>query len=242
MIDINTAPSTIALITVCRNPGLLLPRVIASVAVLQDARVFHYIVDGASSDGTRDFLRDSSHGLAGWISEPDSGIYDAMNKGWHMAPDDSWVLFLGADDRIVSLPSDAELLSARVAGNDIVYGTTQLGGRTFRSRWNGGLRLRNTVHHQSMLVRKAVAPAPPFDTRLRVYGDWDFNLRLWRRGVRATFVPSLRAAADSGGLSASRPLGEAYRIAASNGNVAWGLCAVVWLQLHAWRSRITGQP
>lgn len=233
---------TIALITVCRNPGTLLARVVDSVAALQDARVRHYVVDGASSDGTLAFLCDSSHGLSGWISEPDSGIYDAMNKGWRMAPADSWVLYLGADDRIVSLPSDAELRAARDVGADIVFGTTYLGERAFRSRWNSGLRLRNTVHHQSMLVRKAVSPEPPFATCLRVYGDWDLNLRLWRRGVRAVFTPSLRAQADLGGMSARRPLREAYRIASSNGNVALGFCAVLWLQLHAWRSRLTGQP
>lgn len=221
--------SRIAIITVCRNPGPLLAQAMASVEALRDPRVAYIVVDGASSDGTTEFLRANTARVWRWSSEPDRGIYDAMNKGWNMAPEDSFVLFLGADDRILSLPSASTMARLAADGADIIFGTTTVGTRPFRSRWNRGLLLRNTLHHQSMLVRKAIEPRDPFDAGYRTYGDWDFNLRLWRRGARAMACRELRAHAAPGGASSRRPTAETYRIASTHSGPLLGLSAVAFL-------------
>jgi glycosyltransferase involved in cell wall biosynthesis len=204
--------AAVTVVTVCRNPGGLLEQAIASVAALQRHDVAHVVIDGASSDGTMAYLRAMPHRLAHWQSERDTGIYDAMNKGWAVAGADSYVLFLGADDRLVSLPSAAELAQARGRGAVLIYGQVTVGETPFVSRFTEELRFGNTLHHQALLVDKGRHPEPPFDARLRVYGDWDFNLRLWRQGVRAEYLPSLRSQAGPGGVSSSQPLGETLRI------------------------------
>lgn len=222
-----TLASSISVITVCRNPGPLLQRSIGSVARLADSRVRHIVIDGASTDGTVEYLRSNGKLVDYWLSEPDQGIYDAMNKGWDAAAESSFILYLGADDQLLSLPSSRELVAATESGFGILYGTTTVGHLPFRSRWDRGIRFRNTVHHQSMLIHKRLSPAPPFDARYRVYGDWDLNLRLWRRGVRAVFSPTLTALADPGGASATRPVLETFQIGKRHGGVWAGAVAVV---------------
>lgn len=228
----------IAVVTVCRNHATVLPRAIESVARLADPRVRHIVIDGASTDETIKYLEANSYRLHHWVSEPDSGIYDAMNKGWNAAPDNSFIIFLGADDQLLSLPSTAEILAANEAGAAIIFGTTDVAGRPFRSRWDRGIRLRNTVHHQSMLIRKNVSPVSPFDDRYRVYGDWDLNLRLWRRGVRATYSPALKALADAGGASATRPVVETFLIGARNSGILVGAAAVAIVLYCGQRDRL----
>lgn len=228
----------IAVVTVCRNPGQLLARALESVQKLDDPRVRHIVIDGASTDGTVEFLQNYGGRLHRWLSEPDRGIYDAMNKGWSAAPVNSYIIFLGADDQLLSLPSTVEILAAEATGAEVMFGTTSVGARPFRSRWDGGIRFRNTVHHQSMLVRKRVSPTPPFDVRYRLYGDWDFNLRLWRRGVRAAHLPTLIAHADPGGASAARPVLETFQIGRRNCGAWTGAVAVGVLIYCGLRDRL----
>jgi glycosyltransferase involved in cell wall biosynthesis len=220
----------IAVVIVCRNPGTRLQDAIASVRALDDPRTRLILIDGASTDGSVEVLRRLAPAFHHWVSEADAGIYDAMNKGWRAAPDDAWVLFLGADDRLLALPSADELTRLEDEGCDLVFGRTWSSGSAFRSRYGAELHLRNTLHHQSLLVRKAAHPTPPFDPALRIYGDWEFNLRLFREGRRAAASAALRAEAAPLGVSAVQPLAETFRIARRHGNsllacAAWALAA-----------------
>ena len=133
------------------------------------------MIDGGSTDGTLDIIRKYADRIAYWVSEPDAGIYHAMNKGWAAARADSFILFLGAGDRIVSLPGDMERFSA----DEVVYGTVLMGDdRVFRARADFHLKLYNSLHHQALLVHKTLHPDPPFDCSYRLYADFDFNQRL----------------------------------------------------------------
>jgi rhamnosyltransferase len=221
------ADRPIAVVTVCRNPGPALREALASVRALADSRVRHIVIDGASTDGSVEYLAGIGATLHHWRSEPDTGIYDAMNKGWSAAPADAWVIYIGADDRLLCIPSPAELRAAEAAGHRIVYGTTLRGTTPFRSRLDSTIRVRNTLHHQSLLIAKPVSPAPPFDPRYAVCGDWDFNIRLWKRGLTALRLESLQAYAAPDGRSARRPLKESFRVAA-RASGAWA-GAIAWL-------------
>lgn len=217
----------IAIVIVCRNALAPLQATIASVQALADPRVRLHVVDGASEDGTPAFLRDSSDALAGWLSEPDAGIYDAMNKGWRMAAAEAWVLYLGAGDTLLALPPTAELFDRAGRPWPVLLGRCSIGGQAFRSRWGAEMHLRNTAHHQALLLHKPVSPEPPFDTRLRVYGDWDFNLRLLRRGLKARPIASLQTHAEPGGVSWHHDLDEIRQVAQRHGGRLAGIAAYV---------------
>ncbi|MBU6193180.1 MAG: glycosyltransferase, partial [Bacteroidetes bacterium] len=93
----------ISVITVTYNPGDLLEPTMQSVLEQVGVRVDYVVVDGASKDGTAERLRAFGEKVQGgslvyrWVSEPDRGLYDAMNKGLAMATGD-YVLFLNAGD------------------------------------------------------------------------------------------------------------------------------------------------
>lgn len=219
-------PVSIAVIVVCRNAMPELEQTIRSIRALNDSRILPIVIDGDSNDGTVEFLAS----LRGWPhhtrSEPDRGIYDAMNKGWAQAPAHSYILYLGAGDLVHALPPDNELRDTQGGPLPLILGDAHVGNRPFRSRWHAELRLRNTAHHQAMLVLKALAPAPPFDADLRCYADWDFNLRLYRRGVVAHHLAALRTYAAPGGASWSMDLDEIRCVARRHSG--WLLSLASW--------------
>lgn len=225
---------TFAVVIACRNALEGLRQTLSSVTRLNDARVRTIVIDGASSDGTAEFLAQCPHRLSHFCSEPDSGIYDAMNKGWRAAPEDAYILFLGAGDLLISLPQDGELHAANGAPLAAAIGHVSIGRQAFRSRWTAELRLRNTAHHQALLLRKSVAPEPPFDTSLRVYADWDLNLRLLGNGIRAQAIDGLTTYAEPGGVSWHHDLGEIRRVASRHSGLLVGWLA--WM-LNAYSLR-----
>ena len=92
------------IITVCRNAASLLEMTMQSVLNQKYENLQYIIVDGGSTDGSTDIIRKYENRLAAWISEPDSGIYDAMNKGLQIAKsllkygEEAWVNFMNAGD------------------------------------------------------------------------------------------------------------------------------------------------
>jgi len=88
----------ISVITVCYNSARTIERSLQSVAAQDWSAIEHIVVDGASTDGTIEILNRFRSRLAYLVSEPDNGIYDAMNKGLAQATGDI-VCFLNADDQ-----------------------------------------------------------------------------------------------------------------------------------------------
>ncbi len=129
----------ISVITVVLNAASHLEETIKSVIEKKATVNLDYlIIDGGSTDGTIEIIRRYENQLYYWISERDFGIYDAMNKGWVAASDDSYVLFLGAGDWLISLPDNI----VSYARNDVVYGSVLMGkGTIFKARTGFHLRL-----------------------------------------------------------------------------------------------------
>lgn len=229
----SAAEAPIAIIVVCRNALDGLQRTVASVREAKDCRARLYVVDGASTDGTVAYLQ-TLDAQAAWISEPDAGIYDAMNKGWRLAPADAHVLYLGAGDLLYQLPTPAELTDASGQPYRVVLGRCDVGADPFRSRWTAEMHLRNTAHHQALMVHRSVSATPPFDTSLRVYGDWDFNLRLMKRGLRARHLETLRTHAEPGGVSWHHDLHEIRLVAKRHGGALVGVAAYALNRWSLW--------
>lgn len=197
-----------SLITVTHNNLKGLKRTHSSVDT-QTCRDFEWIVvDGASDDGTRNYLAGSS---ADWTSEPDSGIYDAMNKGMARA-NGRYLLFLNAGDRLASadiLETLRESIRSGPTSPGLVYGDS------LEERPDGGLFLKKArshrrarqgmfTHHQAMLYRRETFDGMRYDLRYAIAADYDLTLRALKTGAHVLYVPVAVCVFECGGVSQRR--------------------------------------
>jgi glycosyltransferase involved in cell wall biosynthesis len=151
------------------------------------------VVDAQSTDGTLEKVRAHAGDAVTWTSEPDRGVYDAMNKGIARARGE-WLYFLGADDRL----HDAEAFSdvakaAAVSGLDLVYGDVvekgsgaRCGGEFTLERllFEGNLCHQAVFYHRSLFERLG-----GYSARYPIWADWEFNIRCFRHpGLRARWI------------------------------------------------------
>jgi putative colanic acid biosynthesis glycosyltransferase len=201
--NVMSAAPTFSVIVVCKNPGIRLHTALESVWGQSETSRELIVVDGSSSDGSREWLRSRAADIATLISEPDNGVYDAMNKGIKAARGE-WLLFLGADDRLAHpdvlrdtttrLPTSA----AGVLGGEATFAD----GRSYPMREPFRPLRRNFLHHQAAYYHRSLFHEyGAFDASLSVMGDYDLNLRLWRQHVAFLAVPIRIAVCGTGGLS-----------------------------------------
>lgn len=197
-----------SIITCTYNAAPVLQRTLDSVAQQTWTQVEHIIVDGASTDGTVDMIRnyhdkhneaeEDEHVIV-WASEPDRGLYDAMNKGIARATGD-YVVFLNAGDVFPS-PETLEHIFTDVNERcdsvlpAVLYGDTDIvddAGRFIRHRrlappddltWRS-FRKGMLVCHQAFYVRTDIAKAEPYDLHYRFSADVDWCIRVMKHAER----------------------------------------------------------
>lgn len=180
----------ISVITVCRDSRETIARSLRSVASQTHRDVEHIVVDGASTDGTREIIEAHRARIGAFVSEPDRGIYDAMNKGVRLATGDV-VGTLNADDHYAH-----EDVLARVAAQfaetdidallgDVAFFSPERPDRTvrvYRSRIFTPKRLSwglMPAHPALFLRRKIHDRVGPFRTDYRIAGDFEFIVRVF---------------------------------------------------------------
>lgn len=195
----------LSVILVCKNPGRRLRAALGSVWEQRHVRAEIVVVDGDSTDGSREWLQSVRSHIATLVSEPDRGVYDAMNKGIACAHGE-WLYFLGSDDRLadkVVLSETVHWMKKTEAG--VVAGEVAFDdGRIYKLRSRVNTIARNFVHHQAAFYRRTLFEEHGgFDTSLAMMADYDFNVRLWARGVRFTPIPLRITLCGTGGITDS---------------------------------------
>jgi len=193
----------LSICTVTFNAAAELPRALASVAAARRdfADCEYLIVDGASTDDTCAVIAQNRTVVDRWISEPDRGIYDAMNKAAHLARGD-YVYFLGADDE---LEPSLGVVAPHLDGAAVVYGDVWLAGEG--RRYDGAfdrrkLLLRN-ICHQALFYPRRLLLHHGFEERYPLLADHALNMKLWARGVRFRHVDVVVARFRDAGRSAA---------------------------------------
>lgn len=200
-----TKPFSVITVTRSHLSGL---KATARSLAQEDQRLFEWIViDGASADGTADYLATTN---AQWLSEPDNGIYDAMNKGLVRTTGD-YVLFLNAGDTL-ALPRMLETLAAilkpRPLKPDLIYGdafedTPQ--GRVIKTaRPHGQLRQGLFTHHQSIFYARETVNDLRYDQRYDIAADYKFTAAFLHRAHDVFYWPRPVCVFEAGGLSQRR--------------------------------------
>jgi glycosyltransferase involved in cell wall biosynthesis len=209
----HTEEPVISVITVCYNSCRTIERTLRSVASQSWPKVEHIVIDGSSTDGTRDILSRLQPQLAYLVSEPDNGIYDAMNKGLDQVSGDI-ICFLNADDEYAS----SDVLT-RVANEMSRYGLDGLLGdvayfapgrpdrmvRRYRSDRFRPDKLTQgwmPAHPALFLRREVYCRVGKFRTDYKIAGDFEFIIRAFSRTrLRYRHVPEILVNMQTGGAS-----------------------------------------
>lgn len=216
----------ITIITVSYNSVEHLKETLENVISLDYDNIEYIVIDGGSKDSTVDLLNEYNDNIAYWISEPDNGIYDAMNKGWMAASNDSVIIYLGSGDKILALPVISDSLLDQITFGDVMIGDNS----RFNSKCDFRLKLGNTLHHQALLIPKKIHINPPFSLSYPVYADFDFNQRLFKQGVIFIKDVQFLGYAMPGGVSCFLNISEMSSIVKNN--FGWMRCVLSKLYLR----------
>lgn len=179
----------ISIITITHNSELTIEQTIKSV-VSQTFNDYEYvIVDGNSSDKTLSIIKKYEDYYSKWVSEPDSGISEAMNKGIELSTGE-FLLFLHSDDYL--LAEDTLLNASKWLNNEheiFAFGIYYGNGERFRPFYPRGfnywMNFKFGLLHQGVLCHRSVfEKIGNFDTNFKLTMDYDFFLRAYRNGMR----------------------------------------------------------
>lgn len=180
----DNARPLVSIVTVCYNAACVLGQTIDSVRGQTYDRIEYVIVDGASTDGTTDIIRSNADIVTKWKSEPDEGLYFAMNKALDMICGD-YVLFLNAGDIFHENTTLEKVFASAAEPQDIYYGDTMIlsvdGTPVGSRRLSPPLRLTRrsfrwgmTVCHQSVVIRRELCGK--YNTDYTIAADYDWVL------------------------------------------------------------------
>ena len=189
-------PVLVTVVTVCRNVKSSLEKTMNSLLHQSYAHIDYVIIDGASTDGTPEMLG-KTEGIR-WISEPDKGIYDAMNKGIRMA-EGEWVIFMNAGDVFASDDTLSKVFSVE-RDADVIYGDVIKGDSIKKAEppHNGH---RMYFCHQSAFVRTSCLKEFPFDIQHRMSADFKQMKQLYLAGKTFMQLDFPIAVFDTSGVS-----------------------------------------
>lgn len=184
-----------SIITITYNASKYLEQTVLSILSQSYSNIEYIIIDGASSDGTLEIIKQYESGVSCWISESDKGIYDAMNKGLQKATGD-YVWFINAGDSLCTsdiVQQVAALVQKKKVLPDIIYGETiivdedgkSLGKRRLKApgklTWKS-FRMGMLVCHQSFITKRTIAPL--YDLKYHYSADFEWCIRCMKNAQR----------------------------------------------------------
>jgi glycosyltransferase involved in cell wall biosynthesis len=218
-------PTRVSIVTVCYNAAADIERCLRSVVCQSHPQIEYIVIDGGSTDGTLQAIQKYRERIAVLVSEPDGGIYPAMNKGLAHATGDL-VYFINADDYLVDerVISDVVAFVDRHPQGGVYYGSIEV-----RQSCNaigvyrpGGpekaaeIMICGCLPHQATFARREVFERTgPFDEAYRRHADYDWFLKIIADPeIELVHVPRIVASYQLGGASSQLAQGqpEVYRI------------------------------
>jgi glycosyltransferase involved in cell wall biosynthesis len=202
----------VSIVTVVFNAADLLEKTLISV-FKQDFRDYEYIiVDGNSTDGTKEVIKKYEDKISFWISEKDDGLYDAMNKGLTLAKGE-YIWFLHAGDRIPETNTLSKIFE-KCTQADVIYGDTLIvnpdDGRQrawYKKTPQKCLRADDFINgmlvcHQSILIKKECAEL--YNLKFHLAGDIDWCIRSFKNVHNSCYSGVVHCLFLGGGISSKK--------------------------------------
>jgi len=202
------------IITVCLNSSNTIEKTINSVLSQKYNNIEYIIIDGGSIDGTVDIIKKFSKKIDYWSSEPDGGIYDAMNKGISKATGDV-ISFLNSNDwyenGIFEIIDKVfkENLCDMVCGRVNFIQNGQIIGQTAHTVSSKDFYIGMIYPHSAMFSKKEVFKKYGlFNTTYKICADYDWLLRVYNENIKIQFIDYIFSNFALGGISGSSETAE----------------------------------
>jgi glycosyltransferase involved in cell wall biosynthesis len=208
-----SANPKLSVITIVYNNAKDIERTMQSVLLQTYQNIEYILIDGASNDGTVEIIQKYNSQLANFISEPDKGIYDAMNKGLAIATGD-YVLFMNSGDEIYAPETVTDVFASAPSG-DIYYGETEM----FDENWTSlGQRRHHApehfdwhsfkygmnVSHQAIYIKRSLTE--PYDLTYKYSSDIDWIIKAAKKSSNIVNTHLYVAKYLVGGISKKKHL------------------------------------
>ena len=194
----------ISIITVCYNAEKLIGKTLESIISQDYSNIEYIVIDGKSKDKTMDLVLSYKDRISKIISEPDSGIYEAMNKGIDMASGE-WIIFINAGDELLTYKTISDIFRNKTYTSDIIFGDVlnhyewgyvRVEGRNFQ-----GKESRMPFCHQSVFVRSEILRNHRFDENYKVSADHKQFYQLYQEGYKFEHIDIIVSIFDTTGVS-----------------------------------------
>ena len=229
----------ISIVTVVLNDLNGLLRTQASIVSQNYLNYEWVIIDGGSTDGSAEHIKNNIADSAIWVSEPDQGIYDAMNKGIALSSG-NYVVFLNAGDCFPStdiLEKVAHLISATNQMVDVLFGGANLRFSEDKAVYRGPKPIESYIwhglpaNHQATYYKNILLKQYNYDISFKICGDYYIIARLYKQGITVAYLDSPLVDFEFGGLSHNSKIKlwlEPYRIQKEilNRNIIMRLCSL----------------
>ena len=205
-----SSPPKFSIITVCRNEEENIRSTCESITkqIFQDYEWI--VIDGASTDHTLQVLKEFLHNITQLISEPDNGIYDAMNKGIDLATGE-YVVFMNGGDAFAS--NQALALVSNAPQKDLIYGDLRYDSESgkihpYPDHFGKNELLRIMVPHQASFYRRTLFEKyGNYDTSYRIAADYELNVRMiCKHRISQTHISESLAIFNRSGISGNPQL------------------------------------
>lgn len=172
------APVKLSIVTINFNNAAGLQKTVDSVLAQTYKAIEYIIIDGGSTDGSKAILEANSAAVAHWVSETDTGIYNAMNKGIQKAAGE-YILFLNSGDFLISRNSIEQVFKNGQTA-DIVYGNIEANGKVIRYSKMPDFTFffRDSIPHPASFIKRSLFDRLGlYEEQYKIVSDWAFFLK-----------------------------------------------------------------
>ena len=194
----------VSVVTVVFNGKDVIERTLKNVLAQDYANIEYIVIDGGSTDGTLEILSQYQSKLAYFCSEPDRGIYDAMNKGIAVASG-AWINFMNAGDEFWSVDTVSKSAAQMLGAESVLYGGVEIHYPSFFRTENAGnpdkLWRGMQFCHQSTFINLPYHKANPFNTANTIAADLEFFHIAHLKGEKFKNLNQIVSRVITGGVS-----------------------------------------
>ena len=182
----------VSIVTVCYNAVATIEQTILSVINQTFTNIEYIIIDGGSNDGTVEIIKKYSKKITVWVSEPDKGIYDAMNKGIELATG-QWINFMNSGDLFYNSNTLEDIFGNKVINADIVYGDrfSKCSFGEFYHKVDSLDKFNKffPLFHQSTFIKTEVAKNNKFNLNYKICADYNQLYQLYKNNYSFYYIP-----------------------------------------------------